>query len=462
MPTGLATYAVRILEYTSAVVRWTVAYPRGGDPGILPEGTEAVALEELDTSSLPSIRFFCLGNSPHCFDVLEMLRRLGGAAVMHETVLHHMIRHCSLERGLWDDYLRTLRFEYGPAAGEVERLLGRRTSDEAAYDALLKRYPLIGRAVHASRMLLCLNCSAAAELRARAGLRPVLRIGHPLSPVPDPVEPSPPGRPVIGMAGSFHRGRGLERVLEAMEELRRTHSQAVLVLAGGGWPDDLPEWAVATGRLEEPEYQGWIRTFDVGLDVRHPSCGETSGSLLEVMRAGVPCVVSESGGFACIPSECVLRLPVEGLDHALARALRRLLAEPAGAGRMAEAGRAWAEGEGSPARAREDWRRAVALYPEEPRTLPPRPSMAAAWSPPPPGAEPLTEGDAVEWALPDNVELKGPAWARGAWVTAAGGGEVNGVPIPQSRAVLRVPGASLLFRGRPRLSAVTWLGGGDG
>lgn len=461
MPTGLATYAVRVLEYTSQDVAWTVAFPPGGDPDLLPGGTDAVALEDLDPASVPPMRFFCLGNSPHCFDILGLLRRVGGAAVMHETVLHHMIRHCSLERGMWDDYLAALDFEYGPGAGGVRRKLGRRLSEEE-YDALLKRYPLIGRAVHSSVMLLCLNCSAAEQLRRRAGTRPVLRIGHPLSPIPRTVPADPPGSPVIGMAGSFHPGRGLPQALEAVRSLRRSHPDACLVLAGGGWPETLPGWALTTGRLPEPEYQGWIRSFDVGLDVRHPSCGETSGSLLEVMRAGVPCVVSDSGGLACIPSDCVLRLPAEGLGHTLPRALERLLSRDGAEAGMGERGRAWAEAEGSPARAVEDWRKALSLYPGARRRLTPRPSLAAAWSPLPGGAQLRKGGDAVEWLVEDTLEIQGPDWAEGAWVSAAGEGDVNGAALPSERSVLRVAGGRLVFTGPARVTAVTWLGGGDG
>ena len=461
MRTGLATYAVRVLEYTSREIRWTVAFPPGGDPELLPEGTDAIPLEELDPAATPRMRFFCLGNSPHCFDILRLLRRLGGAAVLHETVLHHMIRHCSLERGLWDDYLGALDFEYGPAAGQVRNELDRRHSEDV-YDALLKRHPLIGRAVHASVMLLCLNCSAEEELRRRAGTRQVLRIGHPLSPVSRTVVPDPPGSPVIGMAGSFHHGRGLQDALQSVRTLRGSHPDACLVLAGGGWPEDLPEWALSTGRLAEPEYQGWIRAFDVGLDVRHPSCGETSGSLLEVMRAGVPCVVSDSGGLACIPSDCVLRLPAEGLSHTLARTLENLLSSSGIRNRMGDRGRKWAEAEGSSMRAVEDWRKAISLYPGARRALPPRPSLAAAWSPLPEGAELRTEGDAAEWMVRDVLKIQGPEWAKGAWLSVAGEGDVNGESLPSERSVLRVAGSSLVFNGPARITAITWLGGGDG
>ena len=462
MATGLATYALRVLEYTSHVIPWKVAYPEGGDPESLPAGVQSIPLGDLTFEDLPSTRFFALGNSPHCYDILLLLRRFGGAAVMHETVLHHMLRHCSLERDRWEDYLQALVFEYGPGAKRAQRTLNRRGRSQADFDSLLKSYPLVGRAVNASRMLLCLNCHAAAELRGRAGVRPVLQIGHPLSPVEDPVPQSPPGSPVIGMAGSFHFGRNLQTVVEAVGRLRGDHPKAVLVLAGGGYPQGLPEWVVCTGRLPEAEYQGWIRSFDIGVDVRHPSCGETSGSLLEVMRAGVPCVVSDSGAFACLPSASVLRLPAEGLERTLQRSLARLLDQPRRAELLGEKAMEYARREGSASRAVEDWTRAVSIYPHPAQPSPPRPSLAAAWHDPPPGATVDRKGDAVEWVVGKELELVGPDWARGAWVSVSGHGEVNGIAMTPERRVLRVSGGVLRFTGPGRLTAVTWLGGDDG
>lgn len=461
MATGLATYAVRVLECTSPALDWIVAYPEGGDPSSLPGGVEAVSLRGLNPSRLPDIRFFALGNSPHCFDVLSLLRAVGGAAVMHETVLHHMIRHCSLQRDMWEDYLDALVFEYGPAAKSVRRRLSRKASEEE-YDRLLKEYPLVGRAVHASAMLLCLNCSAAEELRTMAGGRPVLRIGHPLSPVGEVEAQDPGGGPVVGMAGSFHSGRNLDLVVGAVRRLRQKRPNAVLVLAGGGYPEGLPDWVICTGRLPEPSYQGWIRAFDVAVDARHPSCGETSGSLLEVMRAGVPCVVSDSGGFRCIPSGCVRRLPAAGMAHTLPGALEDLLERPEAARKTGEAGREWAESEGSRRRCLSDWERAVSLYPPSKRRLPPRPSLAAAWHAPPEGAQRVTDGQVVAWVVPDGMVLEGPEWAEAAWVSGSGPGTAEGVQLPDAHGVTRVPGRRLLFRGGARITAVTWLGGGSG
>jgi len=462
LETGLATYAIRVLDGTSDLIDWTVAYTPGSDPGNLPADMTSIPVAELDEPA--RIRIFQLGNSPHCFDVLSALYRFGGAGLFHEVHLHHMIRHCCLERGLLPEYSRELRFEYGPSAEAVEKLLSIPPSDEAEYDARLKRYPLIARAVHACSSLVCLNGYAASVLRGRGKM--VTTIRHPLSRLPDRLESmEKPGDPVIGMAGGFHYGRNLESVIEAVSILRRSCPDAVLLLAGGDYPEGLPDWVVrAPGRLPEREYQQWIRVMDVAVDIRHPPLGETSGSLLEVMRAGVPAVISASGAFNTLPSDSVLRVPVDNLVHGTAASLELLLARDDLRQSMSETSKAWASEQGSLEALRTDW---IALIEEQALQVDPtardrtlnRRSLSPAWHDVPPGFELDTSGKAVAWRFEDTATLEGPSGAKGAWVTARGRGEISGKKLSETAVVYTTAGSSITFSGRGEVTNIHWLSG---
>lgn len=462
LETGLATYALRVLEGTSDLIDWTVAYTPGSDPGNLPEDMTSIPLAELDEPA--RIRIFQLGNSPHCFDVLQALYRFGGTGLFHEVHLHHMIRHCCMERDLLQDYSRELRFEYGPSAESVEKLLSIPPSDEAEYDARLKRYPLIARAVHACSSLVCLNGYAASILGNRG--KSVTTIRHPLSPLPDPLESmEKPGYPVIGMAGGFHYGRNLELVIEAVSILRRSCPDTVLLLAGGGYPEGLPNWVVrAPDRLPEREYQQWIRAMDVAVDIRYPPLGETSGSLLEVMRAGVPAVISASGSFLSLPSDSVLRVPVDNLVQGTAASIELLLARDELRDSMSERSKVWAANQGSLEALRTDW---IALIEEmalqndstaRDRTLNRR-SLSPAWHDAPPGFEMDTSGKAVAWSFEGSAMLEGPPGTRGAWVTARGHGEISGKTLSETAVVYVTEGSSIIFSGRGEVTNIHWLSG---
>ncbi len=89
---GLATYALRVLENTSDFVDWTVAYTDGSDPGSLPANVRSMPVEELEEEELPIARIFQIGNSPDCFPVVQALYRYGGTALFHEIKRGEAIR----------------------------------------------------------------------------------------------------------------------------------------------------------------------------------------------------------------------------------------------------------------------------------------------------------------------------------------------------------------------------------
>lgn len=327
LETGLATFAGRIVASTRGRVRWTVAYTDGGRP--IP-GCTCIPLAELAEGDLPGSRLFQLGNSIHCAQVFQALEKWGGAAVFHEVNFHHVLRHIADVTGNWAEYRRHMAFEYGPDARRALRTMDKRAKSREEYDRRLRQYPLFRRVVSWCGSLSCLNRYAMKTLSLAAPDRPVTILGHPLDPLPGSLPASPvfPGGVVVaGVAGGFGYGRGWEHAIEAVARLRRKR-EAVLVAAGAGWPDPGLPWVTVTGRLPEPEYQATIRAFNVAFDLREGSCGETSGSLLELLRAGIPTIVSDTGAFTEIPSGAVLRVPSDLLPDSAGEALSWLLEHP--------------------------------------------------------------------------------------------------------------------------------------
>jgi glycosyltransferase involved in cell wall biosynthesis len=327
LETGLATFAGRILSATFDDLDWTVAYTSGSSP--LP-GFRCIPAERLAPGEAPALRLFQVGNSPHCAEVLRLLERIGGAALFHEVNLHHLLRHTADTTGNWENYRRHVFRQYGPEAPEVLSRMNRRARSREEYDSRLRACPLLGMVTDWCDSLACLNGYSREVLLSRDDRRRILVLGHPLDPLPEPLPPAPrfpEGVLVAGVAGGFGFGRGWDHVLSVVSEIRRTR-EAVLVAAGAGWPSRGLPWVRVMGRLSEPEYQAVIRTFHLGLDLRQGSCGETSGSLLELLRAGLPVITGDSGSFREIPAGAVLRVPSEALPQAAAAAARFLLDNP--------------------------------------------------------------------------------------------------------------------------------------
>src|SRR6185295_7942449 len=89
------------------------------------------------------------------------------------------------------------------------------------------------------------------------------------------------------------------------------------------------------------EFEAAIAAVDLCLNLRYPTAGETSASLLRVLAMGRPAIVSDYAQFAELPDEVALKVPLgDGEADALAALLRDLLARPDVLAAMGAAARA--------------------------------------------------------------------------------------------------------------------------
>lgn len=459
METGLATYALRVLESTSDYVDWTVAYPPGCDPESLPANVRGMSIEMLDKADMPAARIFQIGNSSHCFPVVQALYKFGGTALFHEIVLHHMLRHCYLESNRMEDYRRELKFCCGPAAEAVEKDLSAANIPVEEFDIKLKRYPLIGRTVNASHSAVCLNSFAASKLKYSYPEGRILTIGHPLTTLPELEIPPKPFSLCFGMVGTNHTGRNLESLVEAVELLRDDYPEAGLVLIGADYPEGLPEWVMRTGRLTEKEYQGWIRTLDYVFDLRHPTCGETSGSLLEAMRAGIPSIVTATGSFNNLPSDAVIRVSPNAIVQATRAAILLLESKKDLRNSISRNAASYANDTGSEERLRSDWKKVLRLagkHSADDYAVRSSNSISPAWHEPPQGFVRNLDTMPVTWKFSGNVKLEGPECSSGAVVTAWGEGTAGNIKLKNKPSVVNIDGRVLRFSGNGWISNVYW------
>jgi len=459
LETGLATYAIRVIENTVNFIEWTVAYTSGSDPESLPGNVKSMPIEEMEECNVPNIRIFQIGNSADCFPVARALYKLGGTVVFHEIVFHHMLRYSYLEKNEIDEYKRELIFCLGPAAGKVEKDLSGKNTSVSEFDTKLKQYPLAGRILNSASSAVCLNSFALSKLERTFPEGKIIRIGHPLSKLPDIQIPLRPYKICFGMIGSNHPGRNLEKVIESVKLLRNDLPDSGLVLVGSGYPEDLPEWVTNAGRLDEKEYQGWIRTLDYLFDVRYPTCGETSGSLLEAMRAGIPSIVTATGSFNNIPSDAVIRVLPDNIVQGIRSAVLLLEDRPEIKRSISENAALYAEDTGSVERLVNDWKRVMVMAAQPLMDNFPvinAASLSPAWHEPPEGFVRDLNTMPVTWRFSGKAMIEGPENASGALVTAWGEGSLNSINLQSMASVTNVDGRVLHFRGNGRVSDVFW------
>jgi glycosyltransferase involved in cell wall biosynthesis len=169
------------------------------------------------------------------------------------------------------------------------------------------------------------------------------------------VTPAPDvaGAPLIGCFGFLNMNKRIPELLEAFATLRRERPGARLLLVGAaGERFDVQRRLERLGLTEGvermdyvPEERMWslMAACDVLVNLRYPTMGETSGSVIRAMSLGKALVVSDVGWFSELPDGAVLKVPVDDYEVATIHAALSLAADRAGA--LGAAARAYVERE---------------------------------------------------------------------------------------------------------------------
>jgi glycosyltransferase involved in cell wall biosynthesis len=147
------------------------------------------------------------------------------------------------------------------------------------------------------------------------------------------------GRTVVFIGKEFAR-KGGHVLLDAFARVRRSFPKARLLVAGPPAPNAAPLGVAFLGFVPLEELPGLLAQATV---FALPTLSEPFGiALLDAMGCGVPCVGTRIEAVPEIVRDGATGLLVPpGDPDALAEALERLLADPAGARAMGARGRAW-------------------------------------------------------------------------------------------------------------------------
>jgi glycosyltransferase involved in cell wall biosynthesis len=190
-----------------------------------------------------------------------------------------------------------------------------------------ERFPLSGVVLDKAEGLI-VHSNYVAERAREAGYGGALwRIPHPAWPM-HAVEPATDvsGDPLIGCFGFLNMNKRIPELLEAFASFRRQRPGARLLLAGAaGERFDVQRRLERLGLSEGverldyvPEERMWslMAACDVLVNLRYPTMGETSGSVIRALALGQALVVSDVGWFSELPDDAVLKVPVDDYEVA--------------------------------------------------------------------------------------------------------------------------------------------------
>lgn len=313
------------------------------------------------------ISLYHVGNNPdaHAW-IVDALRKQPGVVVLHDFVLHHLVGGMTIGRRDGHGYLDAMEREHGV----VGRLLAHGVLDKRIaplWESRPEDFPLARFVLdHASGVIV--HSRTVHDLARAAGYEGrIWIVPHPAWPVPE-IEPERAANgPVIGCFGVVNASKRIPELLRAFAEVRERHPDMTLLLVGPSSPGfDLDrrlqrlglagEGLVREGWADEPRLWALMAGADVFVNLRHPTMGETSGSVIRSLSLGKPLVVSDVGWFSELPDAVALKVPVDDQEvETLAAALELLVTR---VDVREEMGRAGAE----LARREHDVRRIAELY----------------------------------------------------------------------------------------------------
>lgn len=335
LPTGIAQYSRDLLDAIDG--RWRVQVV--AEPGSAAGRNWATvdvrtARRASQLANMPTI--YQLGNSAFHRVAFDGALRRTGIAVLHDTVLHHG-RLAAMLRGRGGGRYRTLmRTLYGDDGERVARDIA------AGRHVDLAVYPLVEDIVSASRLVIVHSDYARARVLALIPDAPVVRVpmGIPLPALVDQLDARralgiPESAFVVASVTHVNPFKRLPVVLRAMRQLRDRIPELLLIVAGSVAPGiDLARQSSAYGVEDRVRILGYVsddearlvaRAADACVNLRYPSAGETSASLLRLLGAGRPVLVTNDPSTAEYPRDAVLPVDVGPMEDELTAELLDLL-----------------------------------------------------------------------------------------------------------------------------------------
>jgi glycosyltransferase involved in cell wall biosynthesis len=291
----------------------------------LRERVEVVVAEDGKRAPDADVALYHVGNDPEAHGwIVDALNKRPGVVVLHEYVLHHLIAGITIGRGNGRGYLDAMERDLGVAG----RLLGLGVLDNLLpllWETQPERFPLSGVVLDQARGLI-VHSNYVGERARMAGYEGRLwRIPHPVWPPVGAVAATDvAGAPLIGCFGYLNMNKRIPQLLEAFASLRQRLPGARLLLVGAtGERFDVErrlERLGLTDGVQRIDYVAEERMWslmaacDVLVNLRYPTMGETSGSVIRALSLGKPLVVSDVGWFSELPDDTVLKVPVDEVE----------------------------------------------------------------------------------------------------------------------------------------------------
>ena len=282
----------------------------------------------LSTLSDFDVKIYHIGNNPNFHaEISYVMMEHPGVVVLHDAVLYYLVAG----RGI-GGLLRELQLsKENPAPSITDSLsiiddIGKK--DLLKYDSP-ESYPLLGTVLRYAKIVI-VHSKTALEAVKQSGFQNKVVVIPPIA-YPSPVQiknkihikdiRSKFGVAeeyfLVGVFGFIGPTKQIKKVISAIKELIAQKYRVKLLIVGIG--DDLnplikklgvSEHIILKGYVNDDDFQTLFSVVDTVINLRFPSSGEASGSVLHAFSHGKATIVSDIAWFSELPAEIVKKIPI--------------------------------------------------------------------------------------------------------------------------------------------------------
>ncbi len=315
-----------------------------------------------------------VGNNPHFhLDILKILRHWPGIVVLHDVVVYYLFAGLGTPGLL--KYLWIVEGDNG--LDSLKEIVDNSTGHDILCYPHPERHPLTSALFPYATHIIVHNRSAKEQILKMGYTGPidVIPLAFPSADAELNAKELEKLRQkhgitsdelVIGCFGFIGPTKRIAQVCRALSTLRE-HLKFRFLVVGEGENvrpaienAGLTEAAICTGFVEDAQFSQYLGLTDIVVNLRYPSMGESSLTLLRAQTLGKPVIVTRDATFAELSDEIAWKIdtgPNEEGD--LAAAIETLARDPCARARMGEAARRYVETTLDGARIARQFKRAI-------------------------------------------------------------------------------------------------------
>ena len=343
---GIADYSHELLPYLSRYAEIDLFVDDGSTPA--KEISKRFPIQSYrDYGSLRQTEgyeatIYHIGNAVRYHEyIYHTALKYPGIVVLHEYMLQHLVQGMTLARGNPEGYVEEMHYCYGRTGERLARL---QINTGRGVDVW--SWPLFERIVDASLGVVVHSEHARQQVLTRRPQAHVAKINSHCSEniltsqykSPLAVREAlglPQDAFIVASFGLITRQKRVEVALRAFARFRRRFSDAQFLLVGAVDPDydlqsvldgGMEEGVSVTRRVNLDSFLRYMIASDLAVNLRYPTAGETSATLIRLLGFGKPVIVSNVGSFVEYPDDCCAKVDVDAEEEDTLYALMCALA----------------------------------------------------------------------------------------------------------------------------------------